>query len=200
MKTILFVCGLIVSTSLLANPIIRIGERSNGQKVSIAYVLINHNLTTSTGFRVKSFTLSVKNGASLYEKSISGNDFAVMLPYIKKLAIGDKLYFDHVVIISEKGEINSPQSAIFTIEDFTNPSGGVLNWGTTPSGAQVNVKTITASDSLWHNKDANFYVESFVMSFGISGCIDRQKLPWQQSAVRYTSLIGTHRKGQKNIF
>lgn len=89
-----------------------IGDRCNGDKVTIAYLQEHHVLTCrQPGYKVVSFLMGYGKDGTLNERSISGNDFGHVVSDLKS----GKIYFEEIKLTAE-GKPDITASAVFTLE------------------------------------------------------------------------------------
>jgi len=109
---ILFLSTFFGSPRADAGVSVCIGERCNGDKVTLAYLQDHHVLSSQQpGYTVVSFLMSYGKDGSLYEKSFKGNDFGHAVADLKS----GKIYFEEIKLTAE-GKPDITASAVFTIE------------------------------------------------------------------------------------
>lgn len=200
MKTILFVLSALTAAhSISTAPIVCIGVRCSGQGVSIEYLENNPYLKAPEGFSIKSFTISFTANGALIEKGVQGNSFKEMLPHLKKLQVGQKVYFDNVVLISQSGA-HTKISGSFRIEAYTNLTPfDMIYLGKNLNGDHIDVTQISEQDSLWY-VDLNYQVKEYSISLDVSGSIYDKKCFGNKVPSDVINLIKRTAKGKKIYF
>ena len=200
MKTfLLLLSALTAAHSISTTPIVCIGVRCSGQSVSIEYLENNPYLKTPEGFSIKSFSISFTTNGTLIEKGLLGNSFKEMLPHLKKLQVGQKVYFDNVVLVSQSGA-QTKISGNFSIAAYTDLTPfDRIYFGKNLNGDQIDVTQISQQDSLWY-ADPNYQVKEYTISLDVSGGIYDKRCIGNKVPADVINLLKRIAKGKKIYF